>query len=412
MFECIPLVREVWHWWSEGIMRTAGFPANGILSVQFNQDKSRIAVGTKSGTRTYSIEPFQLLRELPGDDASIIAMHYNSDLVAHVGAGEIASSSQRCLRMINTRRDKEITRTNYGKAIRNVLLNRDRVVVVLSTTIYIYELTTMEHLHTIEEIPENAGGVCALPSFSGVMAGDQQFNYLAYPNNGTKGCVHVYDVLNLRAGPIIEAHSSRIGALAFNDTGTLLATASIKGTVFRVFGMPTGEKLYEFRRGLATNATIFSMAFNPMSSLLCVSSDKPTIHLFKLATTGSAHDDGGWTGYLSNTMTSAASYLPTSVSEMWTQSRSFAQINLKKHGTPNLVALCGLDKVSVLVATSDGYLYRYSVDSEDGGECMCTATYTLSPTIESKSASGDEQYKTPLKPAEQVKTSENSQAST
>ena len=69
-------------------------------------------MGTKGGTRTYSTHPFQLLREQNGDDASIIAMHYNTDLVAHVGAGEIASSSQRCLRMINTRRDKEITRTN------------------------------------------------------------------------------------------------------------------------------------------------------------------------------------------------------------------------------------------------------------------------------------------------------------
>lgn len=35
-----------------------------------------------------------------------------------------------------------------------------------------------------------------------------------------------------------------------------------QGTVFRVFSMPGGEKLYEFRRGLATNATIFSMAFD------------------------------------------------------------------------------------------------------------------------------------------------------
>ena len=42
---------------------------------------SRIAVGTKGGTRTYSTSPFQLLREQNGDDASIIAMHYNTDLV-------------------------------------------------------------------------------------------------------------------------------------------------------------------------------------------------------------------------------------------------------------------------------------------------------------------------------------------
>lgn len=394
-------------------MRAAGFPDNDILSIYFNQDKSRIAVGTKGGTRTYSTNPFQLLREQNGDDASIIAMHYNTDLVAHVGAGEIASSSQRCLRMINTRRDKEITRTNYGKAILNVQLNRDRVVVVLDTTIYIYELKTMEHLHTIEEIPENPTGTCAMPSLEGVAVGSKSCNFLAYPNNATKGCVHVYDVLNLRAGPIIEAHTSRIGSLAFNDDGSLLATASTKGTVFRVFGMPAGEKLYEFRRGLATNATIFSMAFDAGASMLCVSSDKPTIHIFRLAPAVPVVDDQGWGGYLTNTMTSAATYLPTSVSEMWTQSRSFAQITLKKHGMPNLVALTGGEGgAAVMVATSEGYLYRYAVDTEEGGECELKATYTLSPNMESSVVDPkEEQAAKAAEAAEQTPPKGSSEAS-
>lgn len=364
-------------------MKTSGFSETGIISMYFNQDRSRLAIGTTTGTRTYSTNPFQLIREQPGDDACIIAMHYNTDLVAHVGAGENASSSQRCLRMLNTRRDKEITRTNYGKAILNVLLNRDRVIVVLDTAIYVYELKTMEHLHVIEEVPVNATGICALPSLEG-HNNDKHFNYIAYPNNAEKGCVHVYDVMNLRAGPIIEAHSSKIGCLAFNDSGSLLATASTKGTVFRVFSMPNGDKLYEFRRGIATNATIFSMAFDLSSRLLCVSSDKPTIHLFKLerqgGNTDESQEEGGWSSYLSSTVSSAANYLPTTVSEMWTQSRSFSQITLKKYGHPTLVALTGVEDISVFVATSEGYLYKYGVDMAEGGECNCEATYTLSPT--------------------------------
>lgn len=366
-------------------MRPSGYPENGILSIFFNQDKSRIAVGTKTGTKTYSTENLSLIHEQVGDDASIVAMHYNTDLVAHVGAGEGVNSSQRCLRMINMRRHKEITSKNFGKTILDVKLNRERLVVVLETTIHIYDLKSMEHLHTIEEIPQNEQGICALPSLEGVTVGNTDspyFNYLAYPNNTTRGFVHVYDVINLRAGPVIDAHNSRVSCISFNDTGTMLATASSKGTVFRVFSMPDGEKIHEFRRGLATNATIYSMAFDVRSTLLCVSSDKQTIHLFKLETpTPVKEEDKGWGNYLTSKMSDAATYLPTSVSEMFTQSRSFAQVTLTRYGTPNLVALSGTaDNVFVLVATSDGYLYKYAVDVEKGGECSCEVTYTLTKT--------------------------------
>ena len=56
---------------------------------------------------------------------------------------------------------------------------------------------------------------------------------------------------------------------------------------------------------------------------------------------------------------------------MWTQSRSFAQITLPESGNPNLVAVVGTepDPTHVLVATSEGILYKYVVDREVGGEC-------------------------------------------
>eukprot|EP00041_Stephanoeca_diplocostata_P013274 m.232538 g.232538 ORF g.232538 m.232538 type:complete len:307 (+) comp19279_c0_seq3:323-1243(+) len=250
-------------------MKTSGVD-NGLQSISFNQDCSRVAVGTKEGTRTYSCIPFELLNDNFGADAAIVAMHYSTDLAAHVGAGETAASSQRCLRLINSRKQKEITRRNYQEAILNVLLNRHRVVVVLEKTIYIYELKSMDHLHTIEEIPSNPAGIAALPTLNippeaqvGQDSATKKFNFLAYPNNSAeKGVVHVYDVQNLRAGPVIDAHNTRIACLSFNNDGTLLATASTKGTVFRLFSMPTGQRVYEFRRSVATNAMIYSMAFD------------------------------------------------------------------------------------------------------------------------------------------------------
>jgi len=47
--------------------------------------------------------------------------------------------------------------------------------------------------------------------------------------------------------------------------------------------VPNGDNVAQFRRG-TYSARIFSIAFNPVSSLLAVSSDSETVHIYKLQT--------------------------------------------------------------------------------------------------------------------------------
>jgi len=47
---------------------------------------------------------------------------------------------------------------NYHTAILAVKLNRKRLVVVLETTTYIYDMTTMRLAHTIASTPPNPDG--------------------------------------------------------------------------------------------------------------------------------------------------------------------------------------------------------------------------------------------------------------
>ena len=107
--------------------------------------------------------------------------------------------------------------------------------------------------------------------------------YLAYPPNtsGAAGELLVYDAINLQAVNIIQAHKSPLSCIAFNYDGTMIATASDKGTVIRVFSIPTGQKLYQFRRGTYP-ARIYSISFNLNSTMLCVSSNTDTVHIYKL----------------------------------------------------------------------------------------------------------------------------------
>ena len=62
----------------------------------------------------------------------------------------------------------------------------------------------------------------------------------------------------------------------------MLATASDKGTLIRIFSTEDGSPLQEVRRG-SDKAEIFSIAFDKNSNWIACSSDKGTIHIFTVS---------------------------------------------------------------------------------------------------------------------------------
>ncbi|EOA92691.1 WD repeat domain phosphoinositide-interacting protein 1 [Anas platyrhynchos] len=67
----------------------------------------------------------------------------------------------------------------------------------------------------------------------------------------------------------------------------------------------------------------------------------------------------------------ATNYLPAQVSGMINQDRAFATVRLNTSGQRNVCALSTIQKLPrLLVTTSDGHLYIYNLDPQDGGECV------------------------------------------
>ncbi|KAM9045859.1 WD repeat domain phosphoinositide-interacting protein 1 isoform 2-T2 [Megaptera novaeangliae] len=178
----------------------------------------------------------------------------------------------------------------------------------------------------------------------------------------------------------IAAHEGALAAIAFNASGSRLASASEKGTVIRVFSVPDGQKLYEFRRGMKRYVTISSLAFSMDSQLLCASSNTETVHIFKLEHLANSQPEepSTWTSYVGKMFMAATNYLPTQVSDMMNQDRAFATGRLGFSGHRNICTLSTIQKLPrLLVASSSGHLYIYNLDPQDGGDCVLIKTHSL-----------------------------------
>ena len=65
----------------------------------------------------------------------------------------------------------------------------------------------------------------------------------------------------------------------------MLATASTKGTLVRLFDTSNGNQITEVRRG-ADPANIMDLTIDPSNSYVACSSDKGTIHVFATGADG------------------------------------------------------------------------------------------------------------------------------
>ncbi|XP_022666245.1 WD repeat domain phosphoinositide-interacting protein 2-like isoform X2 [Varroa jacobsoni] len=374
-------------------MEGGGCFKNHSIFVNFNQDFTSLAVGTNKGYRLFALNSVDRLEKIHQsadcEDVALVERLFSSSLVAVVSL-----PSSRKLKVCHFKKGTEITSFSYANTILAVKLNRSRVVVCLEESLYIHNIRDMKVLHTIRDTPANPKGVCALSSNT-----EKGVTYLAYPGSTSMGEIQIFDTENICAKIMIPAHNSPLAALAFNANGSLLASASEKGTVIRVFSVNDGSRIYELRRGLKRCATIYSLAFNVESTLLACASNFETVHIFKLdensasggssgaagtpqATVGSLSDadvGGGWMNFVGKAILSgSSSLLPAAMSDVFAQGRSFATARLSLTGIPCVVALTTVERqCRLLIASTAGYLYVYNVNTEHGGECTFLRQHNL-----------------------------------
>lgn len=153
-------------------------------------------------------------------------------------------------------------------AVLRVRLTKSWIAIAIHNSIHLYKFSSPPEKTAVFETVDNPLGLCCLGN-----------RLVAFPGR-SPGKVQLVELASGNVS-IIPAHTSALRAMDLSADGQLLATASETGTLIRVFSTANCIKVAELRRGVDP-AYIFSIAISPNSTVLAVTSDKSTLHVFDL----------------------------------------------------------------------------------------------------------------------------------
>ncbi|KAG8370657.1 hypothetical protein BUALT_Bualt13G0006000 [Buddleja alternifolia] len=330
-----------------------------LLHVSFNQDYNCFAGGTDRGFRIYNCDPFRELfrRDFAGNGGvGAVEMLFRCNILAFVGGGDMPQYPLNKVMIWDDHQSRCIGELSFRSEVRAIRLRRDRIVVVLEQKVFVYNFADLKLLHQIETIA-NPKGLCEVSQAAGA--------FVLVCLGLQKGQVRVEHYESKRT-KFVMAHDSRIACFALSRDGNLVATASSKGTLVRIFNTHDGSLMQEVRRG-ADRAEIHSLAFSPTAQWLAVASDKGTIHVFGLkvgSDKSNSPDSNSSAVASSSSLSFIRGVLPKYFSSEW----SVAQFRLPE-GSQYIVAF-GHQKNTVVILGLDGSFYRCKFDPMSGGEMM------------------------------------------
>ena len=257
---------------------------------------------------------------------------------------------------------KCIGEMSFRTEVKAVKLKGDRIVVVCDAKIFVYNLSDLKFLEYIDTSP-NPLGLCSINTIGDhttIAAPDKELGQI------------VINFSTDKKKKTIRAHQSALNCLQLNADGTLVATASQKGTIIRIFNTQSGERLQELRRG-SEYAQIYSAAFDLKNTFLAISSDSGTIHLFCIKALGAQQQQlqqqqqkqqqEVQQGKNPKSVLQFMSFMLPYFDAEW----SFAQFKVQDSKTK--VAF-GAEENTLIIISYDGNYYKITFDPINGGDCQ------------------------------------------
>ncbi|KAI3630596.1 hypothetical protein MIR68_012031 [Amoeboaphelidium protococcarum] len=267
----------------------------------------------------------------------------------------------------------------FNQEVVSVQLTRDAIICVLINRIVIY---------SFERSPRLLHSFNTVESYSGLCSAVQSTNNLIVAAQTTQvGQIQVLQVItqdqnliggqNTRNVAVIQAHTSRLQNIQLSADGNLIATASIKGTLIRVFDITAGQLIQTFRRG-TEHATIYNLVWTADSRFLACCSDTGSIHVFKLAAVQSdaassaqyrpsqQHLDN--TAQISDSLKASPSQINPMLPAYFQPERSFARCSISLTSARFKIQFGDSEK-SLVAITENGEYFKFAFDPSEGGTC-------------------------------------------
>ena len=328
-----------------------------LLYSTFNCDNTCFCVGTNLGFRIYNSYPLKCLKKRDIDGGvSVISILNRCNVLAFVGTGDNIKFPPNKVILWDEEGAKVINEFVLRYNILNVKLKRTKIFLICESNIIVFSLGNYQKIDSIKTFSNKTGifGICS----------DPKINIISYPSTD-KGKIIIKKYDEKKEGEFItnefKAHHTEIIALIMNYDGSLVASASVKGTIIRIIKTSNGDIIQELRRG-TESAEIYCLSFDFNSTYIACSSNKGTIHIFNIKNDENNNEVQNQKSYFGSVM-SFLGYQNQYLNSEW----SFARYRLTCK-EKSIVTFSPDNSSSVIVITSDGYYHQGAYDAKVGGE--------------------------------------------
>ena len=208
-------------------------------------------------------------------------MLYKSNILALVGGGYYPKFSLNKITIYDHHQGKIVSQIRFNSEVLKVKIRKDVIIGVIIDKIYIINIVTLETIDVLETY-NNPQGIFSISNLSNELS-------IAFPYAKSKGKVQVENYLltldenKKNEQKIINAHESKIAYISMNNEGTILATASDKGTLIRIFLLSKFDHPITVLKRGSKNAKINCLVFDLNNEIIGCTSDAGTTHVFNIA---------------------------------------------------------------------------------------------------------------------------------
>ena len=332
-----------------------------ILNYRFSQNNEQIVLGTSHGFRIFHLETHKVTTRRDRQDSQFqggfcfVAPLFSTQILMLVGSSNNSRYPPTKVYVWDEYQADMKGEVRFRSEVKNVLVRREKFVVILEQITYVYTWSPLQPVDSINTAPNEAG--------VGAISVDKD-KFVLVTLDTVPGHVRVenYYLGTTQRGFM---HENPVTCVAVHPAGMLAASASEQGTIIRVFDPANLQVLNELRRG-STSAAVSSIAFSPAARFLLVTSNRMTVHVWKLE----AEQSGGLlSGYLPKYFSYGRSlaklYLDCPVK--WTSHLSVAQGPIACFTGENLF----------YVANLDGQLHCCHIDVDTAALVVDSSYYML-----------------------------------